>query len=296
MKKINELTLIKEPKHFDLIKTFECGQCFRWNHNNDHYYGVLGDYVLRLKDKGNNIHVEMFSNIKKPRPLDINSYFDIENSYKKASDELASRDDVLKESVEFGRGIRILKQDTFETLISFIISANNNIPKIKLSIEDLCYKFGTIIGNLDGKDFYSFPSPIQLSKATPEEIAKTRAIGYRARSVGEAAQKVYTKEFSLHALTEQEESKAREQLKTLHGVGDKVANCVLLFGAGHDQCFPVDTWVRKVLAETYGVEKSIKEMQTFINDRFSPYKGLAQQYLFYYVRERARRLGGAGRK
>lgn len=275
-----------EQGYFVPEKTFECGQCFRWRQvgaDPFHYIGVVSGALLEIK-----------SSVQHPWKTEVkvlageisakrfSGYFDLSENYAAVSNEILGNCAVTDRAVRYGAGIRLLRQDPFETLISFIISANNNIPKIKMTIEDLCAKFGRPLGtDPAGEMHYSFPAAADIA-ANSGLLKDIRAIGYRARSVSEAAEKSASGQFSCEDIFSLDYEDAKKHLKTLHGVGDKVANCILLFTGSHRQSFPVDTWVKKLLLEFYGVEK---DHQNFVDSHFPVHRGLAQQYLFYYIRQ-----------
>lgn len=274
---------------FDLRKTFECGQCFRWHEKSDNkYVGVVKGRVLELTKEKRGVRIRQYGDAPLSR-AELHTYFDFGTNYQAARREIIAHAKSLgdREAIRATRycsGMRILTQDPFETLISFMISANNNIPKIKLTIQDLCEKLGNPIIALDGNQYYTFPAPEQIAN-NPEVVRTIRAIGYRDRGIVEAAEKIASGRFDLsQCLAEQSVfPEALHRLVSLYGVGEKVANCVMLFGLGHRNAFPIDTWVKKVLAQFYGVNKNF---QAFIEKQFPVHAGLVQQYLFFYLREK----------
>jgi len=269
--------IINEPL-FDIDKTLTCGQCFRFEKRGDIYVGVVNRTVLAIALCEAGYSVDMYG--EELSESEIRRYFDLDVDYAQILTSLSSIDDHMKEAVSFGSGIRLLNQDPFETLISFIISSNNNIPKIKMSIEALSEKFGSPIGMYDGLMYYAFPKVEALAEAT-EEALTVKAIGYRAKSVALTCRAIIEGSLDLllpHVLTYAE---AKIWLKQFYGVGDKVADCILLFAYGKTEAFPVDTWVKKMLGELYDVHK---HYEGFIQSYFTVYPGIAQQYLFYYIR------------
>lgn len=298
-----EIKLCRD-KELDLRKTFECGQCFRWNNaahtDNRHEEAVSGDvrYIgvahkniidLRTHDGAVYIHRIHPQNTSHIADYDILfNYFSLDEDYIKIQDNIAdfsqkNGDKFMVDAAKYCSGLRILRQDPFEALISFIISANNNIPKIKLSIEDMCARFGKSLGEYGGKAYHAFPAPEALA-SRPDEIENIRAIGYRARAVREAAAKVLSGELILEELTPKYSTfkDSVKTLRTLYGIGEKVANCVALFGLGHMDAFPVDTWIKKALTSQYGIEK---DFEKFAAEHFKVHPGIAQQYMFFYLRE-----------
>ena len=285
-----------EPKHI-----FECGQCFRWNLEKDgSYTGVVGNNVINVKKEYNDITIKgtFNDNIK-----DVcNRYFDLNKDYLKIKNELSKIDDNLKTSVNYGEGIRILKQDVWETIISFIISANNNIPRIKGIIERLSQKYGKEL-SWNGNKYYTFPTIEELSKASVKELREL-GLGFRDVRVFETTRIIANKIVDIEELEEMEDvEKLRIQLLRLPGVGPKVADCIMLFSMKKFEVFPIDVWVKRVMKELYNEQiekvkindknrfrypKNSKENQKileFANQKFGKIAGLAQQYLFYYRRE-----------
>ena len=260
---------------FDLFHTFECGQCFRWNMNVDKSYtGVVNNSVITVKNEDDYF---VFSTDDESL---INTYFDFEKDYSFIKESLISKDDVLAKAIPKGYGIRLLKQNPWETLVSFIISANNNIPRIKKIIESLCFNFGNEI-KVDDKIFYSFPEASEISSLTVEQLDVIKS-GFRAKYILDAAKKVHNREIDLDAVYSMNTEQAREYLKQIKGVGNKVADCILLFAYQKFDVFPKDVWIKKVLNELYGVEE--KDFDDFVLNHFGDLAGFAQQYLFFYMR------------
>ncbi len=262
-------------KDFDLVHTFECGQCFRWNKNDDNsYIGVVGNSVIKVAQNG-----EEFNFVCDDEHL-INTYFDFDNDYGKIKNSLSKIDDVMPRAIPAGYGIRLLRQDPWETLVSFIISANNNIPRIKKIVESLCLNFGNKI-DYNESVYYSFPSAEVISRLTVEKLDVIKS-GFRAKYIIDASQKVADSTVNLNSVYNMTTEEGREYLKQIKGVGNKVADCILLFAYQKYDVFPKDVWIKKVLNELYGVEE--KDFDTFVQNHFGDLAGFAQQYLFYYMR------------
>ena len=297
-------------KDFDLDHIFQCGQCFRWEKQEDGTYeGVAKGRIvnIRFDEKQGRLTItpctkEEFEEIWRP-------YLDLDRDYGEIKRTLSSGDEIMRKASEYGFGIRLLKQDLWETIVSFIISQNNNIPRIKGCIERLCENFGDPIespdsgtgkagndkedaGNGTGKAGsskadadscpglgdvrFDIPSPERLAGLTEEDLAPVR-LGYRAKYIIETAK----------AVCEKGLPKDFEELSALCGVGPKVASCISLFGMQDYSSFPIDVWVMKVMHELYGLpEKDKKEMAEFAREKFGELGGFAQQYLFYYMRDR----------
>ena len=281
--------ILKNQDSFELKHIFECGQCFRWNEENDgSYTGVFNKNILNVqKDKDEIIFTGMIDgDIKKV----VTDYFDLNRDYLKIKKQLSNIDENMKLSVEYGEGIRILNQNLWETIISFIISANNNIPRIKGIIERLCKKYGQkIIWN--NTEYYTFPTAEELKNVSIEDFRKL-GIGFRDIRLYETTQKIVNKEVDLEILhNEKDTEKVREILLTLSGVGPKVADCILLFSTlKRFDVFPIDVWVRRVMNDLYikspdESKVSKKEIQKIALEKFGKLQGLAQQYLFYWRRD-----------
>jgi N-glycosylase/DNA lyase len=205
-------------------------------------------------------------------------YFDLNYDYGKIIGELDQGDDeFLKAAAGFGKGIRILKQEPFEAAISYIISQNKNIPAIKSCIESICVRYGEEKTSMECGDvrYYTFPSAQVLAQAEKEELRKLKT-GYRDEYIVRAAQAVAGGEIDLHQLRKCSLEEAVKSLKSIHGVGEKVANCILLYGLHHIEGFPVDVWILRVLKDIYN--------NKFDKEKYSGYAGIIQQYMFYYMR------------
>lgn len=284
---------LKKQESFELKDIFECGQCFRWNKNEDESYtGVIKDAVINVKKENDEI---IFKGVcDKDFENKIREYFDLETNYTEYKEKLSNIDVFLKESVEFGSGIRILKQDLWECIISFIISANNNIPRIKKIIEKLSKTYGKKIVWND-EIYYLFPSPEELSKASIQDL-RALGLGFRDKRVYQTTQMVLKKEVDLDKIKQMDNTeKIREELLKLDGVGPKVADCIMLFALKREDVFPIDVWVRRVMNELYIHEENEekvnkKELQKLASEKFLGIAGIAQQYLFYWKREEGRKV------
>lgn len=280
---------IDNQKTFELKDIFECGQCFRWNEQEDgSYTGVVKDGVINVKKQGETI---IFTGMcKKDLKEIVEDYFDLNRNYEEIKTQLSKVDNYLKNSIEYGKGIRILNQDLWETIISFIISANNNIPRIKGIIERLSQKYGDEIKWNENK-YYTFPTIEQLENVTVEEYRKL-GLGFRDIRLYETTHKILEKQIDLEVLkTNPNTIEVREELLKLSGVGPKVADCILLFSElKRFDTFPIDVWVRRVMNDLYIKENdeskvSKKKIEDLAEEKFGSLKGLAQQYLFYWRRE-----------
>ena len=274
-----------EPKHI-----FECGQCFRWNLEQDgSYTGVVRNNVINVKKDKTSI---VFKGTCEESIIKLcTDYFDLNRDYSKIKQSLAKIDSNMKKSIEYGNGIRILNQDLWETIISFIISANNNIPRIKGIIEKLSKKYGKKI-IWQNKEYYTFPTPNELSNVQIEDL-RALGLGFRDKRVYETTQMILNKEVDLEEIKNMNDTeKIKEQLLRLPGVGPKVAECIMLFSLNRFDVFPIDVWVRRVMNELYiknndETKVNRKQIEDLAKQKYKNLAGIAQQYLFYYKRENA---------
>lgn len=259
-----EKSIFIETDRFDLQKTFECGQCFRFNKNTDgSYSGIAHGCKLTLFQRESGVELQGVTKEQFDRVFF--DYFDLTRDYD-AVDSLLAQDRVLCDIIPFSRGIRILNQQPFETVVSFIISASNNIPRIKKIIASLCDSFG---------ENGAFPTPERLAALDISDLAVIRA-GFRDKYILDCAKKVASGEIDLDRIRTMDYDSASRELQKIHGVGQKVADCSLLFGFGFASAFPKDVWIKRILKHFYGVESN-RELDFF------GYDGIAQQYLFYYA-------------
>lgn len=280
---------IKNMDSFELKDIFDCGQCFRWNEEDDgSYTGVFKGNVLNVSKNDKEI---TFKGVCNGNIKDIvEDYFDLNRDYEKIKEELSKIDENMKTSIEYGKGIRILNQDLFETIISFIISANNNIPRIKGIIERLSKKYGDeIIWN--GKKYYTFPTAKSLKDVSVKEY-RDLGLGFRDIRLYETVKMILEGKVDLEELENNPNTtEVREKLLTLSGVGPKVADCILLFSdLKRFEVFPIDVWVRRVMNDLYiknedETKVNKKEIEKLAQEKFGDLAGLAQQYLFYWRRE-----------
>ena len=276
---------------FNSKHIFECGQCFRWDEESDgSYTGIVGKNVINVKQVENRVKFSSYGadNLEK---LVIN-YFDLTRNYEEIKDKLSKIDEHLARSIEYGNGIRILNQDLWETIISFIISANNNIPRIKGIINRISKNYGEKI-EWNGKEYYTFPTVEELSKASVEDL-RALGLGFRDVRVYETTRKILEKQVDLEELhKEKDTQKVRDILLTLDGVGPKVADCILLFSTlKRFDVFPIDVWVRRVMNELYiknedETKVSKKEIEKLAKEKYGNLEGIAQQYLFFWKRDTA---------
>ncbi len=271
----NEIKL-QNPKNFDLGQTLDCGQCFRFEKLNEKRYKIIAfGKVLTLKQEINEI---IFENTTFE---EFNSiwlkYFDIDTDYEKIKLSFP-KNKFLQDAYDFCPGIRILNQDPWETLCSFIISQNNNIPRIKKIISKLCELFGEKIG-LSNSDF-SFPSAKTISSLSIEDLEPIKS-GFRAKYIIDAAQKIESKKIDLDEISKLSLEEAQKLLMNINGVGPKVSMCVLLYGFHKLNAFPMDIWMKKVMNNYFEGKDP---------NWFGENCGIAQQYLYHYSRMNADKL------
>ena len=280
---------LKNIDSFELRDIFDCGQCFRWNEQEDgSYTGIFGKNVLNVKKEKETIVFEGIC--EKDIKQTIEEYFDLKRNYQEIKKTLSKIDKNMEISIKYGQGIRILNQDLWETIISFIISANNNIPRIKGIIERLSKAYGTKI-EWKGKEYYTFPEPEQLKNVTVQEY-RNLGLGFRDKRIYETTQMIINNEINLEELQKNKNTmEVREKLIILSGVGPKVADCILLFSTlKRFEVFPIDVWVRRVMNDLYIKQPdeskvSKKQIEKIAQEKFGDLAGLAQQYLFYWRRE-----------
>ena len=282
--------VIENCKSFNVRDIFECGQCFRWNVQEDgSYTGIFGKNVLNVKQETTGkviITGVCDGDIKEV----CRKYFDLDRDYEAIKEKLANVDEYMKESMKYGEGIRILNQDLWEMIISYIISANNNIPRIKGIIERLSKTYGKEI-EWNGEKYYAFPTVEELKDVTVEDYRKL-GTGFRDIRLYETVHMILDKKVDLEQMQNNPNTmEVREQLLTLSGVGPKVADCILLFSTlKRFEVFPIDVWVRRVMNELYiknedETKVNKKELEKLAHEKFGNLAGIAQQYLFYWKRE-----------
>lgn len=275
--------LILREASFEPSHIFECGQCFNFYKEEDGSYTAvfMGKIINVLKlDEGvsliRNIRLEDFNEI-------FYEYFDLGLDYEAIKEEIAI-DPVMEKATAYGYGIRILNQEVFETTISFIISANNQIPRIKKAVRIISERYGKFLGEYKGRKYYSFPRPEVLMKVKPEDLREYARVGFRDKRIVEASRMIY--EGHLANANDLDTENLRKRLMELPGVGPKVADCILLFAYHRRETFPVDVWIKRVM-EALFIKNEVpkKQVDDYARKYFGKNAGYAQQYLFYYGRE-----------
>jgi N-glycosylase/DNA lyase len=277
---------------FDLDFTLCCGQTFRWEKKDDWWYGVVRDKVFKVHQIGNELEAEN---------VDVSfakEYFGLKDDLPAIGLQI-SKDKHIKEAFSMFKGLRILRQDPWECLISYVCATYKNIAAIKRMMLELSRKFGDEI-HFDGRDFFAFPEPERLAKASVDELAEC-GLGYRAKYVLETAKMVHEKNFDFKLLSRANYEKAKAELLNFPGVGLKVADCVLLFSLGKLEAFPVDVWIKRVIERHYSshfpsefiarisnkrslTKGEYENLSLFGRRYFGKYAGYAQEYLYHFER------------
>ena len=280
----NNIVTVDGVNDFTLSQILECGQCFHFDKLDEEVYEVVAfgravkmeqtDKVLRIYGS----YMEDYEGIWK-------LYLDMDNDYGLIKQSVIKADGALKTAVDEKSGIHILNQDFFETLISFIVSQNKSIPQIKQCVKNISHRFGDEVIGYNGEAFYVFPDVQRLHDATEEELRECK-VGFRAPYIKNATEAVYSGAVTKEKLDELDIAQARELLMTIKGVGEKVANCVLLFGLGRREAFPVDVWMKRIMEQMYfdGKDTKKQDIEAFAVNKFGDLGGYAQQYLFDYAR------------
>ena len=280
----NNIVTVDGVNDFTLSQILECGQCFHFDKLDEEVYEVVAfgravkmeqtDKVLRIYGSS----MEDYEGIWK-------LYLDMDNDYGLIKQSVIKADGALKTAVDEKSGIHILNQDFFETLISFIVSQNKSIPQIKQCVKNISHRFGDEVIGYNGETFYVFPDVQRLHDATEEELRECK-VGFRAPYIKNATEAVYSGAVTKEKLDELDIAQARDLLMTIKGVGEKVANCVLLFGLGRREAFPVDVWMKRIMEQMYfdGKDTKKQDIEAFAVNKFGDLGGYAQQYLFDYAR------------
>lgn len=276
--------ILEEIENFDAKAIFTCGQAFRWYEESDGSFTTvhLGRVLNVLNEKDRVIFKG--TNLKEFDEIWMD-YFDLNTDYKEIR-KVLSNNEILPKAMEYGEGIRILNQNHFEMLISFIISANNMIPRIKKSIEVISMRYGKFICEDENRKYYSFPTVEELSRATVEDLRKFAKVGFRDKRIFDTVNMILNEKIDLDNFENLETDILREELLKFSGVGNKVADCIMLFSYKRGEVFPVDVWIKRVMEELFIKEETpVKKISKESDRIFGKYAGYAQQYLFYYGRE-----------
>ncbi|MDK2802591.1 MAG: DNA-3-methyladenine glycosylase 2 family protein [Oscillospiraceae bacterium] len=273
-KKIVGKNIEAHISEFDLEETLDCGQCFRWKKLSDDldttkkvFEGIIYDRCLKI------IQIEKLFIFEKIDELffdtKIVEYFDLKTNYK-IFNETFKKDKTINKALNYAKGIRIVKQDSWEVICSFIISQNNNISRIKGIIENLCKSYGKKIS----EENYTFPSPEVLEKVSLEKLMEIKA-GFRCKYILDACKMVVSGELLIDKIDTMDIDEARKSLMRVKGIGPKVADCILLFGFYRLEAFPIDVWIKRALDYFY---------PNGFPEEYVEFGGVAQQYIFHYIR------------
>lgn len=275
-----------QVQNYDLAATLGCGQAFRWDWIDGGWEGIVGSRWIRLQQGQDNLSVEISPKTNATQDLGwLRDYLQIDVDFEFMISTFPN-DEPMRQSVAACRGLRLLKQEPWECLASFILSSTKQIVQIRQIIAQLCETFGEPLPIPKGrKPAFSFPTAERIAACTEAELRACK-MGFRAPYLLGSAQKVVNGEIHLQKLHELPLEQARAELITLPGVGRKIADCVLLFGYGFPQAFPIDVWVLKALRQLYFPKRTVKlkRLVKFSETYFGPYSGCAQQYLFHYMR------------
>ncbi|MDR1639762.1 MAG: DNA-3-methyladenine glycosylase 2 family protein [Clostridiales bacterium] len=276
-----DMAVLSGLDSFDIGQTLECGQCFRYRRLSGapgfKEYCITAHGKLLLARQADDL-LYLYPTTRQEYKTIWASYFDTRRDYASIKNDLKQRDPIAGQAAQAGGGIRILKQDPWECLVSFIISQNNNIPRIKKIIDSLCKNFGDSIGwGVKG-----FPTPKKLASLTDEDMAVCKA-GFRTKYILEAAQRVHSGQADFSAMADLPTLELKKQLMAFKGVGPKIADCELLFAFGRTEVFPTDVWIQRIMRNLYfkGEEVPLKDIQALALAKFGSNAGFAQQYLYY---------------
>ena len=288
---VNNGVILQHTHHFDIKQILESGQVFRFEQISDAGYLLIAKQkCIKICQQQESTSFLIYHTNSSEFDEVWQDYFDLGTDYNDITTILSQKDEHMKKAIDFGKGIRILKQDPWEMLISFIISQNKSIPHIKQCISNVCTLFGQPIeeSHQYDKKYYTFPTPFELRDAT-EDILRSCKVGFRAPYIMDACKKVLNEEINLSDLYNLSADEAKKELMKIRGVGPKIADCILLFAYSKGEVFPTDVWVKRVVEGLYfgGEEKKIEYIQSFAKEYFGELAGYAQQYLFFYGRENA---------
>ena len=280
-----EADLSIETNCFNLRHTLECGQCFRWKKLSEEeniYIGVIFDRVVKIKQVDKTLFV--WSNKKENLKEEIINYFDLSRDYEKIEKRIAKIDENINKAISYSSGIHILNQPIFETIISYIISANNNIKRISRSVNEISKKYGKEV-IFEKEKYYLFPTLEELKNVTVEDLLGC-GVGFRARYIKHDIEKFENDKTFISNLQKEERTEVYQKLISLQGVGPKVADCIMLFALSYMETFPIDVWVKRVMEKLYfKKDVSMKNIIEYSCKNFKQDAGIIQQQLFYNIRE-----------
>ena len=285
IEQIGEDLIVSNVHDFDVVHTFDCGQCFRWEKQEDgSYIGIAKGKITKVK--ANEKEALIFYNTSKSDFDDVwRDYLDLDRDYSTIKKIVSKDDKYMTEATNFGFGIHLLGQDMWETIVSFIISANNRIPQIKKTVKRISEKFGNPI-EYEGKTYYTFPTPEKLACGTIEDFEGCGS-GFRAKYIKSASEMIASSAIDIEKVKKMNFEEAMNELIKIPGVGKKVSSCVLLYGGQRYDAFPVDVWIKRIMESFYNANiKNLDSVYEYAYNKWDNLAGFAQQYLFYYAREK----------
>ena len=271
--------MLRIKNNFDLKSTITCGQIFRFIEKKDEFIIVIKDRVISLKEDGDYINIE--SNIEDDLKEVIYDYFDLKRDYDLIEKNILKCDNKIKDALIFSRGLKMIHQDPFETLIAYIISQNNRVPSIANALNLLSENYGKKIVFKE-EEYYLFPGYEDLVKLSVEDFRNCK-VGFRDKYLYEIIRSIESKDLDLEKIYGMNSSDALNYLVTFKGIGNKVASCILLFAYQKFDVYPIDTWVKKFMKDDYNIEGE-SNIKKFTFDTYKEYSGLAIQYMFNYKR------------
>ena len=266
------------PRHFNLAHSLEGGQAFRWHRRGDWRYGVISGRLVALRQDGDELAIRAASE-PEAAAMAVRDYLRFDDDLDAVYARIGA-DERIAQSIAAYDGMRILRQDPWECLVAFICSANSNIPRISANMNDIAANFGNPL-RLDDHVGYTFPTPQRLAEAGEQKLRDLR-LGFRAKYIARAAEQAAGGELDVSSLRNASYEEAKAALTALHGVGEKVADCVMLFSLDKPQAFPIDRWIRRAVEEwyLYGAKLNYKSMREWAWERWGDAAGYANQYLF----------------
>ncbi len=267
---------------FNLVDTIECGQTFSWTREGAGYVNSDTGQVIYVEQRGNTLYYDTSEH-----DVDLQKMFRLDDPLSEIQKQIA-RDGIMRESIQFAPGLRVISDDFFPCLVSFLCSIRNNIPNIRKFTQSIRREFGPAYSHR-GRTYHGFPTPEELSRATEDQL-RTLGLDWRANFIVQSTKLVLEESIDALTLSRQSYEEAHTSLKELHGVGDKVADCVCLFSLGFLEAFPIDVWIERVIQNHYGIfttaGKSYSKKSEAARNYFGEYAGYAQEYLYYYTRTR----------
>lgn len=275
-----------KAEHFNLADTIECGQTFSWIRDGNGYLNADIGQIVYVEQHGNILHYETSD-----ERVDLRKYFRLDDPLPLIQKEIA-RDEIMRDSIAFAPGLRLVSDDFFPCLVSFILSIQSNIPRMHGCMQSLREKYGSTY-RFRGRTIYGFPTPEQLGRASERQL-RDLMLGWRSVFIAKATTSILSGEVDPIELSDSTYEEAHRSLKMIHGVGNKVADCVCLFSLGFLEAFPIDVWIERVIKEHYDMfaasGNSYARKSETARHYFGRYAGYAQEYLYNYVRLKDSRL------